>query len=212
MYQRQARRLGLDPATPCGPPLAGHARGQAGEGTIRIHARQDTRLLCTEGRQTCPASPGTALYRLRISAETVTRVVTLLAHGGPLHAMVVAFGCDERTVATWWARAGRPGQAVQESLVEHPRDLGQGQADARRVKTQGAIVWMALAMMVTTRRWLAGEVNEPRDRTLRRRLIERGRRGAAPRALVCCPDGWSSSIRAMRETLRDPVKTGTLTG
>ena len=55
------------------------------------------------------------------------------------------FGFDERTVAAWWARSGRQGQAVHESLVEQPRDLGQVQADELRVKKQSGIVWMALA-------------------------------------------------------------------
>jgi hypothetical protein len=76
--------------------------------------------------------------------------------------VVAAFGFDERTVAAWRARTGRQGQAVQEYLVEQPRDLGQVQADERRVKHQGGIVWMALAMMVKTRLWLAGEVSEHR--------------------------------------------------
>ena len=75
-------------------------------------------------------------------------MVTLMAHGCPLQAIVVAFGYDERTVAGWLARAGDQGQAVQEHLVEQPRDLGQVQADEIRVKKQGGIVWMALAMMV----------------------------------------------------------------
>ena len=148
------------------------------------------------------------MYRLRTSAETVSLVVTLLAHGCPLQAIVVAFGFDERTVAAWWARAGRQGQAVQEHLVEHPRDLGQVQADERRVKTQGGIVWMALAMMVKTRLWLAGEVSEPRDMPLIRQLIARVRRCAMPRPLLWCTDGVSSDVRAMREAFRDPMPTG----
>jgi hypothetical protein len=136
-------------------------------------------------------------------------VVTLLAHGCPLQAIVVACGSDERTVAGWVARGGAQGQAVQEHLVEQPRDLGQVQADEIRVKKQGGIVWMALAMMVCTRLWLGGEVSEQRARPLIRRLIERVRRCAAHRPLLCCPDGLVSSIRAIRETLRDPVHTGT---
>jgi len=86
--------------------------------------------------------------------------------------------------------------------------LGQVQADEIRVKKQGGIVWMALAMMVTTRLWLGGEVSEPRDMPLIRRLIERVRRCATPRPLLICTDGLVSYIRAMRETLRDPVPTG----
>ena len=77
------------------------------------------------------------------------------------------------------------------------------------IKKQGGIVWMALAMMVKTRLWLGGEVSEQRDMTLIRRLIERVRRCAARRPLLVCTDGLVSYIRAIRETFRDPVHTGT---
>jgi transposase-like protein/IS1 family transposase len=198
----------MDPTTVFCPNLECPARGQAGEGNIRLHSRKDKRFLCTECHKTFSATKGTAFYRLRTAAETVTLVVTLLAHGCPLQAIVVAFGFDERTVAAWWARAGCQGQAVQEHLVEHPRDLGQVQADELRVKTQGGIVWMALAMMVRTRLWLAGEVSAQRDMTLIRRLIKRVRRCAMRRAILVCTDGLSAYVRAIRETFREPVQTG----
>ena len=174
----------MDPTTIFCPNLACPARGQTGQGNIGIHSRKDKRFMCTECHKTFSATKGTAFYRLRTSAETVSLVVTLLAHGCPLQAIVVAFGYDERTVACWLARAGVQGQAVQEHLVEQPRDLGQVQADEIRVKTQGGLVWMALAMMVKTRLWLAGEVSEQRDMPLIRRLIERVRRCAAPSPVV----------------------------
>src|SRR5437667_1700649 len=204
----QARRIVMDPTTVFCPNLACPARGQIGQGNIGIHSRKDKRFLCTACQKTFSATKGTVLYRLRTSAETVVLVVTLLAHGCPVQAIVAAFGFDERTVADWWARSGRQGQAVQEHLVEQPRDLGQVQADEIRVKTQGGIVWMALAMMVKTRLWLGGEVSEQRDMPLIRRLIERVRRCAAHRPLLVCTDGLVSSIRAIRETFRDPVHTG----
>jgi len=147
-------------------------------------------------------------YRLRTAAETVRLVVTLLAHGCPVQASVAAGGFDARTVAAWWARSGRQGQAVHESLVEQPRDLGQVPADELRVKKQGGIVWMALAMMVQPRLWLGGEVSAQRALPLLRRLIERVRRGAAPWPLLSCTEGVCSYSRARRETLRDPVRTG----
>jgi len=199
----------MDPTTTFCPNVACPARGQTGQGNIGIHSCKDKRLLCTACQKTFSATKGTAFYRLRTSAETVSLVVTLLAHGCPLQAIVVAFGYDERTVASWVARAGDQGQAVQEHLVEQPRDLGQVQADEIRVKKQGGIVWMALAMMVKTRLWLGGEVSEQRDMPLIRRLIERVRRCAAHRPLLVCTDGLVSSIRAVRETFRDPVHTGT---
>src|SRR4051794_22805099 len=198
----------MDPATTFCPNLACAARGQTGQGNIGIHSCKDKRFLCTACHKTFSATKGTAFYRLRTSAETVSLVVTLLAHGCPLPAIVVAFGSDERTVAGWVTRGGIQGQAVQEHLVEHPRDLGQVQADEIRVKKQGEIVWMALAMMVCTRLWLGGEVSEQRDMPLIRRLIERVRRCAARRPLLVCTDGLVSYIRAIRETFRDPVHTG----
>ena len=198
----------MDPATVFCPNRACPARGQRGEGNIRLHSRKEQRFLCTACHKTFSATHGTAFYRLRTSAETVSLVVTLMAHGCPLQAIVVAFGFDERTVASWVARAGRQGQAVQEHLVEQPRALGQVQADEIRVKTQKGIVWMALAMMVSTRLWLAGEVSPHRDLTLVRCLMARVGRCAAYRPLLFCTDGFIAYVRAIREMFRDPVRTG----
>jgi hypothetical protein len=139
----------------------------------------------------------------------VALVVTLIAHGCPLQASVAAFGFDERTVAAWLTRAGLHSQAVHEHLVQTPRDLGQVQADEIRVKKQGGSVWMALAIMVSTRVWLGGEVSEPRDLSLIRRLIERVRACALVRRILCCTEGVSAYVRAIRETFRTPVYTGT---
>src|SRR6266436_3428632 len=193
-FLNATRRTSMDPTTTFCPNLACPARGQTGQGNIGIHSCKDKRFICTACHKTCTATKGTAFYRLRTSAETGSLVVTLLAHGCPLPAIVVAFGYDERTVAGWVARGG-----VQ----------GQVQADEIRVKKQGGMVWMALAMMVCTRLWLGGEVSAQRDMPLIRRLIERVRRCAARRPLLVCTDGLVSYIRAIRETFRDPVHTGT---
>jgi len=177
-------------------------------GNSGIHAQQEPRFLCHAGHKTCSARTGTVFSRRRTSAETVGLVVTVRAHGGPVPALVAAWGFDERPVAAGWARAGRQGQAGQASLVERPRDVGPVHAAALRGKQPGGSGWMARAMMVTTRVWLGGEVNAQRDLPLIRRLIARVRRWAAPRPLVVCPDGVGSSIRAMRDTCRDPVYPG----
>jgi transposase-like protein/IS1 family transposase len=198
----------MDPTMVFCPNRNCHARGHRGQGNIGIHSRKEQRFICHECHKTFSATTGTVFYRLRTSAETIVIVVTLLAHGCPLQAIVAAFGVDERTVAQWWARSGRQGQAVHEYLVEQPRDLGHVQADELRVKKQGGIVWMAMAMMVKPRLWLGGEISEQRDMTLIRRLIERVRRCALPRPLLVCTDGLCTYIRAMRETFRDPVRTG----
>ncbi len=193
----------MDPTTVFCPNLACSARGHIGQGNIGIHSQKDRRFICTQCRKTFSATKGTVFYRLRTAAETVALVVTLLAHGCPVQAIVAAFGFDERTVADWWARSGRQGQAVQEHVVEQPRDLGQVQADEIRVKKQGGIVWMALAMMVKTRLWLGGEVSEQRDMPLIRRLMERVKRCAARRPLLVCTASVAPCLdRASRQALR----------
>src|ERR671939_2131778 len=179
MFPRTARRSVMDPTTVFCPHEHCPARGQTGQGNIGIHAHKEQRFICHACHKTFSARKGTVFYRLRTSAETVVIVVTLLAHGCPVQAMVAAFGFDERTIAAWWTRSGRQGQAVHAELVEQPRDLGQVQADELHVKKQGGIVWMAMAMMVQTRLWLGGAVSEQRDMPLIRRLMERVRRCAA---------------------------------
>jgi transposase-like protein len=199
----------MDPTTVCCPNTRGHARGQTGQGHLGSHAPKEPRFLCHACHKTCSARQGTVCYRLRTSAETGVLVVTLLAHGWPVQAIVAALGFDERTGAAWGARSGRQGQTVHAELVEPPRELGQGQADELRGKSQGGIVGMALARMVTTRWWLGGEVRAQRALPLSRRLSARGSRGAAHRPLLGWTDGLVSSSRALRETLREPVHTGT---
>src|SRR5262245_18544604 len=208
MVPRIAGRSIMDPTTVFCPNPHCHARGQTGQGNIGIHSQKEQRFICHACHKTFSARKGTVFYRLRTSAETVVTVVTLLAHGCPVQAIVAAFGFDECSIAAWWARSGRQGQAVHEYLVEQPRDLGQVQADELRVKKQGGIVWMALARMVKTRVWLGGAVSEQRDLPLIRQLSERVRRCAAQRPLLVCTDGLVSYIRAIRETFRDPVHTG----
>ena len=94
----------MDPTTTFCPNEHCHAR-QTGHGNISIHSRKEQRFICHECDKTFSATTGTVFYRLRTSTETVVIIVTLLAHGCPLQAIVAAFGFDERTVAAWWARS-----------------------------------------------------------------------------------------------------------
>lgn len=60
---------------------------------------------------------------LRKPVDLIVIVVTLLASGCPLQAIVHAFGLDERTVADWRDRAGAQCHRVHQALIE------QGQLD-----------------------------------------------------------------------------------
>lgn len=168
----------MDSQTAFCPNEACPAKGQAGQGNIRIHSQKQHRYLCTECGKTFAATKGTPFYRLRHPAQLVTQVVTLLAHGCPVQAIVATFDLDERTIADWQQRAATQCQQVHEHLVEQPRELSEVQADELRVKRQGGVVWVACAMWTSTRLWLGGSVSEHRDRQLITRLIERVRRCA----------------------------------
>lgn len=173
------------------------AKGQAGTGNIVIHSRQHLRDKCKECGQTFTATKGTPFYRLRYQQELVVSVVTRLAHGCPPQAIVAAFGLDERTIADWSERAAAQCQQMPQHLVQQPHDLGEVQADELRVKSQGAIVWVALAMQTTTRLWLGGVGSERRDRWLITRLMQQVRGGALSLPLLLVTDGFAAYATAL---------------
>lgn len=182
------------------------AKGHTGKGNIVIHSRQHLRYKCKECDQTFTATKGTPFYRLRHEQEVVVRVVTLLAWGCPPQAIVAAFGLDERTVSDWQQRAAAQCQQVHAHLVAQPRDLREVQADELRVKRQGAVVWVALAMQTATRLWLGGTVSEHRDRWLITRLIEQVRRCALRLPLLLVTDGFAAYGRALKRVFREKIK------
>lgn len=149
------------------------------------------------------------MYRLKKSAELFGVVITLLAHGCPVQAIVAAFGLDERTVADWQQRAGQQAQRVHEHLVQQGQlELQHVQADEIRVKRQKGIVWMAMAIMVGTRLWLGGVVGTTRDRHLIRALAEQVRACALPAPILLAVDGLSAYLKAFRRAFSDPLRTG----
>ena len=184
------------------------ARGKVNRGNIGVHSRKHHRYICHECKTTFSQSKGTVFYRLRYSCDVVTQVITLLAYGCPLQAIVAAFDIDERTVGSWQQRAGVHCEQVHQHLVEQPRDLGQVQADEIRVKYQGGIAWLALAMAVPTRLWLAGVVSGCRDGALIRRLLQRVRQCALYRPLLLCVDGLAAYVSTIKQVFRNPIFTG----
>jgi len=184
------------------------ARGQIGQGNIGVHSRQEQRYICRVCKRTFAGRTGTAYYRLRTAAETVTLVVTLLAYGCPVQAIVVAFGLDERTIQAWQARAGQHCERVHEHLVQRPRDLGQVQADEIRVTMQGGLAWLAMALQVSTRLWLGATLSTHRDLALIQALIQKVRPCALCRPLLFATDGLPAYGRAIRTVFREPVPTG----
>ncbi len=198
----------MDPQTVFCPNSDCPARGQVGKGNIGIHTRKEARYICHQCHKTFSATKGTPFYRLHHPDERMTLVVTLLAYGCPPQAIVAAFALDERTVSDWQRRAGQHCEAVHQELVQQPRDLGQVQADELRVKQQGQIVWVAMALQVTTRLWLGAMLSPQRDLALIIALMQQVRACALCRPLLFCVDGFRAYVGAIQAVFREAVPRG----
>lgn len=147
------------------------------------------------------------LAGLRRDSTLVVIVITLLAYGCPVQAIVQAYGLDERTVADWCDRAGRHCERIHQAIVEQEGlELDHVQADEIRGKGCGMLFWLGMAIMVGTRLWLGGVVSAQRDRGLAVRLLQCVRRCARPgcRVLVIT-DGWAAYPKAILRTFRSKV-------
>jgi transposase-like protein len=179
------------------------ARGQIGKGNIHSHSLKDKRCLCEVCGQTFSTTAGTIFYRLHHAPELVMQVITLLAYGGPIQAIVKAFHLDERTVGNWQKRAGQHCQHVHEHLVEsRQHDLQHVQADEIKVKTQKSTIWIALAIWVSTRLWMGGVVSPTRDLDLIQALADKMRNMALCRPLLLAVDGLASYVSAFGNAFR----------
>jgi transposase-like protein len=196
----------MNPESVFCPNLECVARGQRGRGNITIHSQKEKRYECQVCHKTFSATRGSIFYRLRTDPVTVMLVVTLLAYGCPLQAIAAAFRFDERTVKDRWRRAGEHCQAVHEHIVgQSELDLEQVKADEIKVKTQMGTLWLAMAMMVSTRLWLGGVVSQHRDLSLIRALVAQVRAVALCRPLLVAVDGLASYVTAFQQAFRSPV-------
>jgi transposase-like protein len=198
----------MDPSQQFCPNVACSARGQIEQGNIRIHDRKRQRYRCQKCKQTFSARRGTMLEGLRKPTQLIVIVVTLLAYGCPIQAIVHAFGLDERTVASWRDRAGKHCRQVHQALIPQGQlDAQHVQIDEIRVKGRGMIAWMGLALMVPTRLWLGGVVSVHRDRGLADRLLQQVRACCRPlQAILVCTDGWSAYPGSIMRAFREKVK------
>jgi transposase-like protein len=184
------------------------ARGQIGKGNITIHSRKEQRYKCNVCDKTFSARKSTVFHRRRISEEIITLILTLIAHGCPIGAIVVAFGYQARSVREWIEAAGKHCQLLHQHLVEKPRDLGQVQADELNAKIQRGKLWMAMAIMVTTRLWLGGVISEHRNKKLLDHLAAIIRRCALPLPLLLVTDGLKTYVGCFRRAFRSAIENG----
>jgi transposase-like protein/IS1 family transposase len=184
------------------------ARGEIGQGNIVVHGKERPRYKCKTCGRTFSAKAGTMFAGLRKPEKLVVIVITLLAYGCPLQAVVHAFNLDERTVANWRDRAGLHCEKVHKDKIEQGNiDLKHVQADEIRVKGRGVILWMGLAIMVPTRLWIAGAVSGTRDRKLIDCLMQQVRRCCkCLSTLLVCTDGFAAYPNSIRRAFREKLK------
>jgi transposase-like protein len=179
-------------------------------GRIGVHSHKERRYICHSCKRTFADTTGTLLYRLKQPLDLVLVVLTLLAYGCPIPALVATFGLDERTIASWQGKAGQHAKRVQEQLVCQGRvDVGQVQADELYTKTQAGSIWIATAMTVFSRLWLWGAIGWNRDEMLITPVIEQVRAAAQPgQPLLFAVDGFKAYVSAILKVFRDPLYSG----
>jgi len=195
-------RCAIDPQTTFCPNLACPARGQSGQGNIRVHSQKQQRYRCLVCSKTFSARAGTPFFRRRTDEQTITQVLTLLAYGCPIPAIVAAFALQAQTVREWVEVAGAHAEALHHAQVAQPRDLGQVQADEIHVRTQAGVLWMALAVMVSSRLWLGGTLSPRRDRDLLSRLFAIVVGCARFGRLLVVTDGLKTYVDVVRKAFR----------
>ncbi|MBE7553387.1 MAG: hypothetical protein HS126_20130 [Anaerolineales bacterium] len=84
-------------------------------------------------------------------------------------------------------------------------DLQQVQADEIKVKTQGGTMWLAMAMMISTRLWLGGAISPHRDKGLIQAVADQIRAIALCRPLLLAVDGLPSYVKAFQRAFRSKV-------
>jgi transposase-like protein len=184
--------------------------GAGPKGGIGVHSHKERRYKCHRCGKTFSDTYGTPLYGLKHPTWLVVIVLTLLAFGCPVPAIVAAFGLNERTVNDWQQKAGRHAQCVHTAVVcTGQLDLGQVQGDEFYVKTQCGSVWIATAMSVFSRLFLWGAVSIERNSALVTQVAEKVKTAADPqRPILWAVDGFTAWTSAILSVFRTPQHTG----
>ncbi len=102
-----------------------HKRGM---GNIVAHGQKRERCKCKTCGKTFSYRHTTPFFGLRSDVQEVICVVTLVAYGCPVAAIVAAFERDERTIANWLQRAGDHAEVFHHQQMR-PLDLKPVQVD-----------------------------------------------------------------------------------
>ena len=196
--------------SPLNPTLA--ACPHCGEAEhVWIHSQKERRYRCSTCGRTFAETKGTIFYQLQYPMWVVVLIVTLLAHGCPVQAIVTAFMIDERTVTDWLKKAGKFAKQIQEASIDNGAlTLSQVQADELCVTVQGGKIWVATAMDVFSRLFIWGEVSQRRDKKLVERLMEKVKTAASSTTtpILLAVDGFAAYPKAILKVFHTKLRNG----
>lgn len=184
--------------------------GQKSKGRIGVHSNKERRYKCHRCDKTFSDTVGTPLYGVKYPHWIVIVVLTLLAYGCPIQAIVAALGIDERTVGDWHEKAGQHSKQVQEQMIcNQELALGQVQGDEMYVKTQYGKVWMATAISVFSRLFIWGAISTKRNGDLVEQVVAQVHAAADPhQPLLWATDGFAAWKKSILKRFRVPLRTG----
>jgi transposase-like protein len=160
-----------------------------GKGNIISHGQKRPRCKCTGCGHTFTYRRGTPFFGLRSEVSEIICVVTLVAYGCPVAAIVAAFERDERTIARWLERCGHHAEIFHHQQMQ-PLDLQQVQVDEMWLRIHQQVMWLAMAIAVRSRLWLGAVCRPKRDKKLARQILTCVYNWAKQRPLVISFDGW----------------------
>ncbi len=181
--------------------------GNGAVGDITVHSHTERRFRCRRCKHTFAATTGTPFYRLHHEVVLMTVVLALLAHGCPVQAIVFAYGLHEDTVRAWLERGGAHAQQDHEHLVQSGHvDETHVQPDELWVRLRRGRVWQALALAVTSRLWLGGQISVTRDQRLIDRVVQQVRRSLVHGHVLVCVDGLASYVSAFPQVFLERTR------
>ena len=137
----------------------------------------------------------------------------LLFHGCPIHAIVIVFDIDFRTVSAWISRFGVHCEELHEELVAQNRPHDKVEADELWSKRQGGKFWITSALASTSRLWLGGNVGLRRDTNLIYELcVKIVRCVDIQKPLLIVTDGLSTYASCLKKVFRQKIPRNGRTG
>lgn len=179
---------------------------EKGKGNIISHGQKRPRCKCTSCGHTFAYKRGTPFFGLRSDVSEIICVVTLVAYGCPIQAIVAAFERDERTIARWLQRTGDHAEIFHHQQMQ-PLDLQQVQVDEMWMRMQRQVMWVAMAVAVGSRLWLGAVCRPKRDKKLAEQILTCVYNWAKPLALVIAFDGWNVYFDLCLKIFSEPFYT-----